>query len=618
MQNLDGSDDIEGLPCLEKLTEKYSSLEPWSVGISSGRRFDVQLRDLSELCEPCKEEAFSLLKNVSALFSRKEVIEKLSIKSTMRHDTDQSKGDAVDSKPTQSRLVLSNRDVFLGTRGGKFHPVLRTNLWESDTYISISSCDRSSFWTISSCPSRSNSFEVIKVNHGSSDEDYVSLKDSDSVSSTPVSVISFGSSGHAEHQTANTEQLPGTARRILDDAGSANAKKSNDGLKRSYANDEVDFGSPRIVSWEDGGFPGEESDKQESEKESVYKYSARRSAKEVTNRQMSIESSKSSSSTASGSKPLKAKSSHVKVRSDSKNSSGSTSSKSSIPSLPNLFQILESTSNSFRGHTLVALRKIYSFFPHLIYSLMIGRPLIVAAERSNKHRVHSLLAALLPCVPSYPQNRSCVILWTKGPLHISNLATVKLVGLAKSRSRGDAVPPSILPYVSLLDLEASTLTAPPYHGKFLSNCFDPRKEWPSESVFIEYLQSAFLEMSNHATMVFTWQFLGHSESVALRGNEIVFHGKMTSYIVNFDVKRFLQTKFSEDDVNIIHYLVRIIKDAFLCDYVKSITDGDHSEDHGAFSCVDHTARLCHSETPSVKLNILKCQVFTDVQQTKKK
>ena len=608
------------MPCLESLNEKYSSIEPWSVGISSGRRFDVQLRDLQELCEPCKDEAFSQLKSVSLLFSKGRLSDEFRRKSTVNYHVDQSRGDTVDSKPPESKFSVTHRGVFADAEK-TFHPILRDILWDSSdqNFMSISSCDKSSLWTAFNSSSRSNSFEVIKANLGSSDEDYVSLKDSDSVSSTPVSIISFGSPARAEYQTSTTDRLPGTAKRLFEDPESGLAKKGNSRLKKSsYLSDELDCGSPRSVSWEGGFLPLEEDNKQGSEEDLKEKHIKHR-PKDVTIRQISTESSKSSSSSASGSKfPKKKTPAHLTTRSESKASIGSTSSKSSVPSLPNLFQNPDAAISSFRGITLAALRNTYPFLPHLIYSLMIGRPVIVSADRNNKQNVQSLLVTLLPCVPSYPQDKSCVIMWTKGPLHISNLATVKLVGLAKSRSRGETVPQSILPYVSILDLETATLTAPPYCGRILNICFDSQKHWPSESVFLDYLHSALLEISNQAMIVFVWQFLGCSNTVALRANEIVLDRNMSSYIVNFDVKRFLLTKFRQDDVNIINYLVKVIKDSFLCSYIKSIADDTDSENHGAFSCVDHTARLFHSETPSVKLSLLKCEIFTDAQQTKRK
>ena len=626
LQNLNGADDVDGLPCLEILNEKYSSLEPWSVGITSGRRFDVQLRELLELCEPCKDEAFSLLKSTRFLFSRTQLLEDFTAKSSIHYKSNDSKEDRVDSKPPNSTLILAHRDSFLASRK-KFHPILNANLWEAShqNVFSIFSFDRSPFWNFSTSSSRSDSFEVIRANQGSSDEDYVSLRDSDSVSSTPVSVLSFGSPGHMEYQTSNIEHPPGNARRVTEDpsgnarratedSGSALAKRNSHSVSRSSNfSDEVDFGFPRrtnhSVSWESGRSPFEKDNKQRSEEGDIV--DQRRNSgewREMTRRQTSVESSKSSSSTTSGSKSRRMRSPvKGKIRSESKTSNGSAASKSSAPNLPTLFHMPGAASNSYHEIKFVALRKVYPFLPHLIYSLMIGRPVIVTADRDNKLSVQSLLFTLLPCVPSYSQDKNCVIFWTKGPLHISNLATVKLVGLSKSRNHGEAVPASIQPYVSILDLETSTLIAPPYSGRFLHTCFDAQKEWPSESVFLEYLHSELLELSNQAMMVFVWQFVGHSNGMAFRGTN-----------VDFDYKRFLETKFEPDDQRIVNYLVKIIKDVFLCNYVKSITDGDDSEDHGAFGCVDHTARLFHSETPSVKLNLLKTQVFTDTHTTKRK
>ena len=615
LQSLNGSDDVDSLPCMEILNERYSSLEPWSVGITSGRRFDVQLRELLQLCEPCKDEAFNLLKSTSFLFSRTQLIEDFTAKSSIHCKSNDSKEDRVDAKPPDSKLYLARRDSSLDAKK-RLHPILNVSLWDasSQNVFSVFSFDRSRFWTFSSS-SRSDSFEVIKANQGSSDEDYVSLRDSDSVSSTPVSVLSFGSPGHTEYQTLSIEHvLPGNARRASEDPGSFLAKKNYQSVSKSANfSDEVDFGFLRrtnhSVSREGGRALIENDNKQGNEEDNIVDQRRNSSErKEMTHRQTSVDSSKSSSSTTSGSKNRRMRSPMKgKIRSESKTSNGSAANRSSAPNLPTLFHMPGAGNNSHHEINFVALRKVCPFLSHLIYSLMIGRPVIVTADRDNKRSVQSLLFTLLPCVPSYPQDKNCVIFWTKGPLHISALATVKLVGLAKNRNYVEAVPASIQPYVSILDLEASTLIAPPYSGRFLNTCFDVQKEWPSDSVFLEYLHSELLELSNQAMLVFIWQFVGHSNGIASRGTN-----------VDFDFKRFLETKFEPDDQRIINYLVKVIKEVFLCNYVKSITDGDDAEDHGAFGCVDHTARLFHSETPSVKLNLLKTQVFTDAQMTKRK
>ena len=602
---------------LEELDEIFSPLEPRSVGISSGRRFDIQLRDLQELCKPSKEKGFALLRSAGYLFSKTRLIEEASLKKTTNSISNQQSQDAVDAKPPSLKLSLSHKEVFLDPKR-KVHAIHKKPFWDGSdlNFISASPFEPSSLWTVSSCPSRNNSFEVIKANQGSSDDEYMSLKDTDSVSSTPVSIISAGSPMRTDNQASSIERFPGIAQRVAQEPVSILAKKNNTPL-HSYKSDEVDFESPnspmRSVSWENKNILTEDDNKQGSKEDINDKDTKRSLSREVASRQLSTESNKSSSSNASGSKSLRGK-----TRSDSKNSGGSVSSKDSVPTALSLFQIPDTCSNNLHGISLMTLRKIYSFLPHLVYSLMIGRPVVVSADRSNKNVAQSLVVTLLPCVPSYPQNKNSAVLWTKGPLLISNLATVKLVGLAKSRNRADPVPPSILPYVSVLDLESSTLKAPPYRGRLLNNCFDAQKEWPSEAVFHDYLHSAQMELSIQAMMMFSWQFAGHSDSVSLKGNEIVLDRTAASYVVKFDPQRFIKTKFTSDDVKIIQYLVKVVKNGFLGNYMKSIADGDDCEEHGAFSCVDHLAKLSHSDAPSVKLNLLKCQVFTDAHATKKR
>lgn len=624
-QDWDEPDEIDSMPPLEELDEKFGSLEPRSVGISSGRRFDIQLRDLQKLCEPSKEEAFGLLRGASYGFFKTQLLEELNYKNMPRSSCHGTAEDATsESRGSNFKVLpLSTNQVFLNPMK-RMHVSSKKDYDETDhgenlSFMAAQSFSPDSIWTVSSCPSRNDSFEVIKATQGSSDEEYLSLKDTDSPSSAPVSITSVGSPGGKEPKVTQTERFPGTARRVMEEQGS---RKENHGTKgESYKSDEVDLGnssSPiRSVYWDEFSLLGDDS-KAGNREEPREKGSLQVGVKKHTTRQWSVDSNKSSSSNTSGSKSLKGKPSlHMKVRSDSKNSNGSSSSKDSVPSVLGLFQVPVAGCTNLHGISLMTLRSFYPFLPHLIYSLMIGRPLVVSADKQNKHIAQSLIVTLLPCVPAYPKNKSSVVLWTKGPLIISNLATLKLVGLSKSRGRGDPVPRSILPYVSVLDVENSILTAPPYRGSYLNSCFDPQKEWPSETVFHDYLHSIQLDLSSQAMLMFSWKFAGYSD--ALSGSEIVLDKNPPSYVLKFDAQRFMSTNFAPDDVRIIQYLVEVVKNSFLCSYIKSIKGDEDGEECGAFSCLDHISKLSHCETPSVRLNLLKCQVFSkDPSGAKKK
>ena len=611
---------------LEELDELYGSLEPTSVGISSGRRFDIQLRDLQELCEPSKHEAMGLLRSAGLLFSNTKLIEEMTAKNNEPCNVEQqSKDEAKESKTLDPNSL--GKEVFLNPKR-KIHFTERKATGEDHSenlnFVAAHSFEPASIWMVSSCMSRNSSFEVIKAIPGSSDDGFFSSKDTDSVSSASPSIISYGTPVCMDQQPLHLEHYPGAAKPIIKDAVSNALRKSNHNSRGALLkSDCVDSGSPsspRIVSWEDRCIQlrgeGEEGGKEDArEKETNLP-----EAGKTTSRQWSTESNKSSSSTASGPKPAKSKSIlQSKVRSNSKVSNGSASSKESVPSVLSLFQAPESSGdNNLNGISLMTLRKTYSFLPHLAYSLMIGRTVILSADRNNRHLVHSLLVSLLPCVPAYPRSKNSVVFWTRGPLSVNNLATVRLVGLAKSRNRGEPVPASILPYVSVLDVEKSMLTAPPYRGTYLTTIFDPQKEWPSDAVFHEYLHSVQLELSNQALMMFSWQFAGHSSSGSWIGNEITHDKNAFTHVLEFDPERFILTKYSPDDVKIINHLVRVVKNSFLGNYVRSIADSDDSDDNNAFSYVDHIAKLSHCETPSVRLNLLKCQVFTEAHNTKKK
>ena len=615
-----------------------ANVDPRSVGVSSGRKFDTQLRSLDELCAPSKEEAFGLLRNAHFFFRKTKLLEEATMKNSyVDHCTEPQTG-ASERVSKNEQMSSFSKQFFLSPRSRcltGYRPELRRGSEYSGSapYESGSSFEPGSAWTISSCPSRHDSFEVIKGAQSSSDDEYMSLKDTDSLPSAPPSVISVSSLGLADYQpsiTTNAEILPGTAKRVSGDTPSKQRHKvAATSAQASYKNDEVDAvvtGSPVInrVSWEDEeATPLEDRNVRDVNRKDRDQNIGIRSTMPSTMRQTSIASNGSNRSSSSNTSSSKVSKNIGKLqtslgsRTHSRTSIASASSKESIPSSSsNVFDMPAEICDNVHGISLMKLGKVYHFFPHLIYSLMIGRPVVVAADRSNKSKVHSLIVSLLPCIPGFPRNKDCVIFWTKGPFLISNLATVKLIGLAKSRGH-DAVPKSVSNYVTVLDLENSTLLAPQYQGTYLNTLFDSQKDWP-EAVFNEAFHAAQLELSSQAFMMFAWEYMGCDiNTVPSR-----YDSRRMPVAVPFmkiDPLSFMLSKFSSPDVKIIKQLVEVFKEELLQDYVKSISsnaDEKQEEERARFSCIDHTGRLSHSETPSVKLNLMKCTLFSNIGKKK--
>lgn len=631
-------DAVDNMPSLEELDEKLANLDPRSVGVSSGRKFDTQLRSLDELCSPSKEEAFGLLRNAHFFFRKTKLLEEATLKNFyMDHFTESQLGTNEQVSGSEQMSSFS-KDFFLSPRSRcltGYRPELRRGSEYSGSapYESGSSFEPGSAWTISSCPSRHDSFEVIKGAQSSSDDEYMSLKDTDSLPSAPPSVISISSSGLADYQpsiTTNAEILPGTAKRVSGDTPSKQRHKAaSTGTQASYKSDEVDAvltGSPIInrVSWEDEETtPLEDRNIRDVNRNDHDQGITIRSTIPSTMRQTSIASNGSNRSSSSNTSSSKASKSTGKVqtslgsRTYSRTSIASASSKESVPSSSsNVFDMPAEICDNVHGISLMKLGKVYYFFPHLIYSLMIGRPVVIIADKSNKSKVHSLIVSLLPCIPGFPRNKDCVIFWTKGPFLISNLATVRLIGLAKIRGH-DAVSKSVSNYVTVLDLENSTLLAPHYQGTYLNALFDSQKDWP-EAAFNEAFRAAQLELSSQAFMMFAWEYMGSDINTVSNRYDSRRMSTAVPYM-KIDPLSFMLSKFSPSDVKIIKQLVEVFKEELLQDYVKSISsnaDEKLEEECARFSCIDHTGRLSHSETPSVKLNLIKCTLFSNVGKKK--
>eukprot|EP00794_Sanderia_malayensis_P007757 gene7757-8601_t len=621
---------IDDETSLEDLDKKYADFQPRNVGITSGRKFDVQLRTLEDLSSPSKPEAFSLLQRTYMLFSRCKDLEALQdIIAGTRTTKDLHE---IDRQASMLSTKMST-DVFLSPVKKSTKRSMYTDFTDYDTQSLPSISSRHPFsdefnntwdpnfqWTCQSWTiSRSDSFELIQKAQNSSTDDNFSLKDAEiiSLASTYPSSVSIPSSsnfsGHSGSRTT-LDQLPGSAKRLVtslqaDARHSSTATITNRQMSRG--SDEIDATgcptrakSPPVannkVSLKDSGNDsGSESSQGRIDRQ---------------NSTLSHGSNKSASSNTSR---------------HTTNSSSNRSMKDTRPSADLFDPPAEGTENT-HGISLVTLRQNYSFFTHLVYSLMIGRPVVISAEKDNRQQVHCIIVSLLPCIPGLPLNKNSVVFWTAGPFHVLNLATVKLVGLMKCRGR-DPVSKSILPYVTVLDFEASSLTAPPYEGTYLCGMFDRQKDWPSASVFLEALHGIQIELSTQAFLMFSLTFADgdcQTSHASVRNEPRTLSKTVNnSPAMKINPQGFFQFRFLPQDIRIIEYLVEILKDNLTRSYHRLLAvDSDDGENEneamrhgviGAFSCINQNTWQRHSETPSIKLNLMKCHTFSNTIGKKK-
>lgn len=146
------------------------------------------------------------------------------------------------------------------------------------------------------------------------------------------------------------------------------------------------------------------------------------------------------------------------------------------------------------GGGILRVFRDYGYLVHLLYALLSGRTVVILAEPSHQRNVHSLITSLWLFVPGHFRRSQQVVLWRTKPFRLKDLGRFKLVGLSKSK-QFYVLPNSVEVHVTTLDFESGCLKTPPYQGEFLNEMLASRRCWKSDSIFLAYIHSIFLEMS---------------------------------------------------------------------------------------------------------------------------
>lgn len=152
--------------------------------------------------------------------------------------------------------------------------------------------------------------------------------------------------------------------------------------------------------------------------------------------------------------------------------------------------------------SLLKLREKYSFIlPHVVYSLFIGRPLVIAGEEKDARKVSALVYALANFLPTNSVQPKKVYPWFTKKLSLKDLKSIGIVGMPKASEGKNPVPLSLRCYVSLLDYTTQVLHAPFYYGNKLAEMFDTSKQF-DESTFRKFIAQMWSKFVSEAYVRF--------------------------------------------------------------------------------------------------------------------
>jgi len=142
----------------------------------------------------------------------------------------------------------------------------------------------------------------------------------------------------------------------------------------------------------------------------------------------------------------------------------------------------------------------YNFAKHLVFSLLKGRPVIIFGTPQNENAVKELVTTCTLFIPGSGRGvKDLVSYWRTKPIHMSDLAYLKLVGLSKRVT----IPKAVERYVTVLDYENGQLRCPPYNkGHLIDKILGLRLHWPDEKTHLAYVHFKLLEVATQACLYY--------------------------------------------------------------------------------------------------------------------
>uniref|UniRef100_A0A2C9LXQ7 UDENN FLCN/SMCR8-type domain-containing protein n=1 Tax=Biomphalaria glabrata TaxID=6526 RepID=A0A2C9LXQ7_BIOGL len=156
------------------------------------------------------------------------------------------------------------------------------------------------------------------------------------------------------------------------------------------------------------------------------------------------------------------------------------------------------------GSCILEVLSSYQNLHHIIYSLLSGRPVLIAASVRLEQEVIKLVRALTIFVPMTKRKRQNVLEWTSKPLSIVDLAKLKLVGICRpdKRSLDSFIPCAVKKTCSIVDLEKRVIIASPYQGFYISAMMSKRKLFKTDVQYLSYIHWWLMELAAKAFLFF--------------------------------------------------------------------------------------------------------------------
>ncbi|XP_046368908.2 guanine nucleotide exchange protein SMCR8-like isoform X2 [Haliotis rufescens] len=241
---------------------------------------------------------------------------------------------------------------------------------------------------------------------------------------------------------------------------------------------------------------------------------------------------------------------------------GPTSACSTPPSrkpkagLYSLGDLMEKLGPGVPGYGIVNVLLSCNNLQHILYSLLIGRTVLVVGSPRLEGEVIRIVTALALFLPDHRRKHPSMIEWLSKPFRLTDLARTKLAGVCRpeKRSLESVVPNVVKKYSSIIDVDRQGILAPKYQGNLLTALISKKKVFNTDTEFVGFIHCWLMELSSKAFIFYHSFCLGTAGIMYdqnLQRQKEQYQSTVRSFIAKLGV--------TDDDIHIVEYLAEIVK-----------------------------------------------------------
>jgi len=192
---------------------------------------------------------------------------------------------------------------------------------------------------------------------------------------------------------------------------------------------------------------------------------------------------------------------------------------------------------------------------HVLYSILLGRPIIICGEEKLSRKIGKIITALIPLVPATTVggNKTSwrLLRWHRGILVQAHIESFRIIGMCipEKLEIHDLIPPRLVTLVTILSADKKCiLGGPAYSGDLLQN-FEKNYQkhfYNSDVSLMAYIGGIYSEIESR---VYTYKSLIHKYKSKSSNNIHVL---------------FKELNVRASDIEIIKYLGNLISDPSDC------------------------------------------------------